>query len=112
MGNDNNIDTFLHVVVDAIERIDPISQSIETSYNLTWEDSQPLISLVEDTTITIKPADKGGNLVIRNHKDYLAMCLTILSDKERYRVKEEILLKGERVKRDLESILSEAMVSN
>lgn len=45
-----------------------------------------LRNLEKDPTIVIKPVDKGGNLVIMDHTQYLSMCLTLLSDRDAYKI--------------------------
>ena len=43
-----------------------------------------LIDLANDPSITIKPADKGGSIVIMNTKDCVKSCLNSLSDPNFY----------------------------
>lgn len=88
VGNDYTIDTFLRVVTRAIEDLDPNSLSQRVDYNLTQEENKALLALEQDSTIVLKPADKGGNLVIMSHEQYRKMCLKILTDPEKYKVLE------------------------
>lgn len=55
------------------------------SQNLTVEESQALNSLCNNTKITIKPSDKGGNVVLMNNEDYVRMCQNILDNGEWYK---------------------------
>ena len=48
--------------------------------NLTKEESQALSDLSKDTHITIKPADKGGAIVIQNTGDYVKEGMRQLND--------------------------------
>lgn len=48
--------------------------------------NRALCELEQDLSIVIKPADKGGNLIIMNHDSYREMCLKILKDPQGYRI--------------------------
>ena len=50
--------------------------------NLTASQREAILDLSKDDSIIIKPADKGGVLVIMDSVDYKKGCLQILSDKE------------------------------
>ena len=58
----------------------------ETKYwnNLTNDQRKALKGLANNKSITIKPADKGGALVIMNTKEYEAECMKQLSDTNFY----------------------------
>uniref|UniRef100_A0A8C5WHF8 Reverse transcriptase domain-containing protein n=1 Tax=Leptobrachium leishanense TaxID=445787 RepID=A0A8C5WHF8_9ANUR len=73
------ITTFETMVLDEMEKIQPMR-----SQNLTKEEKEALKELAEDTTITIKPADKGGGIVILNREDYDEESLRILNDRDVY----------------------------
>ena len=53
-------------------------------YNLTLKERQALHDLTSDPNIVIKPADKGGKIVVMNKEDYETECLRQLSDNEHY----------------------------
>ena len=48
--------------------------------NLDNDQRKALLDLANDPSITIKPADKGGSIVIMNIDDYVKSCLNGLSD--------------------------------
>ena len=48
--------------------------------NLDNDQHKALLNLANDPSITIKPADKGGSIVIMNIDDYIKSCLNSLSD--------------------------------
>uniref|UniRef100_A0A8C5PCD7 Reverse transcriptase domain-containing protein n=1 Tax=Leptobrachium leishanense TaxID=445787 RepID=A0A8C5PCD7_9ANUR len=73
------ITTFETMVLDEMENIQPMK-----SQNLTKEEKEALKELAEDTTIIIKPADKGGGIVILNREDYHEESLRILNDRVVY----------------------------
>ena len=49
------------------------------------EDLRTLIQKTKDSSIVIKPADKGDIVVIQNGKDYYDMCMAHLTDKRYYK---------------------------
>ena len=52
--------------------------------NLDNDQRKALLDLANDPSITIKPADKGGLIVIMNTDDYVKSCLNSLSDPNFY----------------------------
>ena len=52
--------------------------------NLDNDQRKALLDLANDPSITIKPADKGGSIVIMNTDDYVKSCLNSLSDSNFY----------------------------
>lgn len=52
--------------------------------NLSREDRDALRDLQTDMSIVIKPADKGGAIVIQNNVDYVQECERQLSDSDFY----------------------------
>ena len=52
--------------------------------NLDNDQREALLNLANDPSITIKPADKGGSIVITNADDYMKSCLNSLSDPNFY----------------------------
>lgn len=90
-GCDDNLYTFLFMVVDSLERLEgseTLNALTARNHNMTRTEMQALKNLERDTSITIKPADKGGNLVIMDSQQYHNMCLTILSDRDGYSILE------------------------
>ena len=53
-------------------------------YNLTKKERDALHDLANDTEIVIKPADKGGKIVIMDRQDYEQDCERQLQDEEHY----------------------------
>ncbi|KAJ1143752.1 hypothetical protein NDU88_010057 [Pleurodeles waltl] len=47
-------------------------------------ENEALRALAADSNITIKPADKGGAIVVMNTKDYRQECLRLLGDSTYY----------------------------
>ncbi|KAM4663589.1 dynein axonemal heavy chain 17 [Discoglossus pictus] len=79
-----NIWVFLQQVSKDIEEID--YRSYKKEYNLTKPEYQALIELRDDVSLHIKPADKGGNIVLMDNDDYKEMCMRILKDKTTYNI--------------------------
>lgn len=82
------IDLFLKLVTAEFEKMD---QNYDTyipgkNKNLKKSEMEALLSLEKDDTIILKPADKGGNLVLMDHKKYTTMCYQLLRDKETYTI--------------------------
>lgn len=55
------------------------------SFNLTYSESKALKELCNRKKL-IKPADKGGNIVLMDRPIYLKMCYYILSNGDNYKV--------------------------
>lgn len=82
------IDLFLKLVT---AEFDKMVQNYDTyipgkGKNLKKSEMEALLSLEKDDTIILKPADKGGNLVLMDHKKYTTMCHQLLRDRETYKV--------------------------
>ena len=71
--------------------------------NMTIEQRRAIKSLASDQNIVIKPADKGGAIVIMDRKDYEYACLEHLQDKNFYEEVKEDPNPG--YKKDLEEII-------
>ncbi|KAJ1152451.1 hypothetical protein NDU88_005226 [Pleurodeles waltl] len=52
--------------------------------NLSRIENEALRALAADSNITIKPADKGGAIVVMNTDDYRQECLRLLGDSTYY----------------------------
>lgn len=53
-------------------------------HNLTKQERSSLNNFTNNTTIIIKPADKGGGIVIKNRDSYLNEAYRLLSDTNSY----------------------------
>lgn len=60
--------TFEKLVMAEIDLMHQTKQFIP--YNITLQERQALNALRNDNQIIIKPADKGGGIVIRTRSDY------------------------------------------
>lgn len=56
-----------------------------TQSNLTLAQKEALRSLQQETRVTIKPSDKGGNLVVMDNSQYESMVMKLLQNFEWYR---------------------------
>src|SRR5690606_5120937 len=54
--------------------------------NLSSSEIKGLNSLKNDASITIKPADKGGAIVIMDTSEYIAKCDSLLNDRNTYKL--------------------------
>lgn len=54
------------------------------STNLNEKEFEALKLLADNNQITIKPSDKGGNVVILNNEDYINICNKILNNHNWY----------------------------
>lgn len=50
--------------------------------NITYQQHQAILQLQNNRDITIKMADKGGNVVVMDTENYRQMCLDILCNEE------------------------------
>lgn len=85
--------------------VQQVSQNIEkqkfqssVDSNLTPTQLEAIKSLQNNLYIIIKPADKGGNLVIMNVEQYESMCRRILENSDWYRPISKTLLENFYVK--------------
>ncbi|CAJ0964821.1 unnamed protein product [Ranitomeya imitator] len=80
-----------------------------TAYNLTNVEREALEALKGNDQVIIKASDKGGNLVIMDHKVYREMCYNILQDRSTY----EILCSDPTgaYKTELKEVLDEALTN-
>ncbi|CAH2293739.1 Hypothetical predicted protein, partial [Pelobates cultripes] len=84
IGSFKNIELFLEAVKFEIENIKSMDLKRNLYMNLTKQENKALHSLRHNKMITIRPADKGGNIVIRNSSDNVGMAFKILEDKDAY----------------------------
>lgn len=76
------IHAFVKQVTQEIENFDKTRPS---SSNLTRDQKQALENLSKNQQITIKPVDKGGNIVVMNNSFYEDICRRILFNRNWYR---------------------------
>jgi hypothetical protein len=81
-GLNPNLDTFLNHVK---ERITNHDYTPKGKHNLTMEERQSLKNLGTYEDIIIKPADKGGAIVIMDKTDYIKKAMELLDNKNHYR---------------------------
>ncbi|KAJ1152570.1 hypothetical protein NDU88_005345 [Pleurodeles waltl] len=74
--------TFEQAVMKDINDINPTSLNV--FHNTTREEKKALQDLANNTSIVIKPADKGGALVIQTTDNYRNECLRLLGDARNY----------------------------
>ena len=76
-----------------VKFIDKITNDLKThltknqnkfSSNLSVEQRKAIVDLENDDSIIIKPADKGGPIVIMNSDDYINACFDTLADPNFY----------------------------
>lgn len=75
-------DIFLEIVKKDLRELCPKKHG--TTRNITTGELEALISLENNDKITIKPSDKGSNIVVLDSGAYREMCLNILGDRECY----------------------------
>ena len=63
----------------------PNIPKIKIRHNFSKEETDALINLSKNEQIVIKPADKGGAVVIMNKQDYIDKCEQLLRDQKHYR---------------------------
>ncbi|KAM9324413.1 uncharacterized protein PAF06_000450 [Gastrophryne carolinensis] len=72
------VETFINLVEKDFSQIKPPSNS--KNNNLSFKESQALQALSQNSDFTIKPADKGGAIVVMNSADYCNEILSQLAD--------------------------------
>lgn len=82
LGSNPNIWAFVQQVTQEVEEMK--CQNFFTD-NLSPRLWQALTSLQKNSELIIKPADKGGNLVVMDHTKYELLCLRIFKNREWYR---------------------------
>lgn len=78
LGLNPNVLAFVRLTTNEIKNI-KIKQN--TSCNLSVLEHQTLQNLSSNSTITIKPSDKGGNIVVLDNEQYIQMCMKILNNR-------------------------------
>lgn len=80
--SDHAIQTFEKVVLRDISQLE--KQHSRSFYNLTQQERQLLSNLAKNKEVVIKPADKGGRLVLLDKKDYTFEVYRQLGDESFY----------------------------
>ena len=84
----NSREPAINAYMDAVkDKVKNWSKKKPTRENLTKSEREALNNLKDRTDIVIKPADKGGAVVIMNSKDYLREGLRQLNDTNYYHEK-------------------------
>lgn len=78
----SNLDLFLQLMTNEIEKIAGSPRKIDA--NLTREEREAFKHLERERGLIIKPADKGGNLVVLDHDSYKKIVLDNLADTRYY----------------------------
>lgn len=80
-------DKYLDLYIEAIQRdvIQAYKQKTPFHRNMRQEELKAVETLRKRTDITIKPADKGGAIVVMNTADYIEEALRQLNDRTFYR---------------------------
>lgn len=81
-GTDPEIDTFNNYILHNMSREPPTSKQ---SSNLTHQERKALTELISNEDIIIKPADKGGSIVILNKDDYIKEAERQLNNLQHYK---------------------------
>ncbi|KAM9320087.1 uncharacterized protein PAF06_004553 [Gastrophryne carolinensis] len=79
LNTNASVQTFVNVVTEAVENL-----THKPNSNLSKSHQQALRELEKLEGLTIKPADKGGNIVIMDNSSYEQMCLKILENRDWY----------------------------
>ncbi|XP_069823880.1 vomeronasal type-2 receptor 26-like [Dendropsophus ebraccatus] len=82
----HNIETFVNMVSLDLAELGKRKKRQSFPSNLTKEECNALDKLRKNNDIEIKNSDKGGNIVLTNKADYLAMTLRILDDRNTYEI--------------------------
>lgn len=80
--SDHAIQTFEKVVLRDISLLE--KRHSRTFYNLTQQGRQVLSNLLKNKEVIIKPADKGGGLVVLDKKDYVSEVCRQVGDENFY----------------------------
>lgn len=83
---DINFDNYRNVTCQSlISSLSSTPDHRKQRFNLKKNERSSIKSLQDNKDITIKPADKGGAIVILNTTDYITECMRQLSNKDHYR---------------------------
>ena len=99
---------FEQAVVKATEEID--ASSIHTFHNLSTIEREAIKSLQQNKNLVIKPADKGGAIVLMSKEDYQLECRRLLSNERHYKIITED--PTHRLNNTIKNLLEEAEVNS
>ncbi|CAH2293742.1 Hypothetical predicted protein, partial [Pelobates cultripes] len=77
------IKTFIQTIHNDVQRIIKIPP--HSRHNLTFKEKEALKDLRQDSTIVIRPADKGGAIVIQAYQQYKKEIMRQLQDVKTYK---------------------------
>ena len=80
-----NRDSDLHHQIDSLNNLDLEGMDISSKSNLSKTEQSELSKLINDKTIIIKPADKGGAVVVLSTEHYKTMIMQHLDDASTYK---------------------------
>ena len=83
INTDPRIESYKTLTLNNIQQA--LTKTPKPRYNLKLKERKAIKSLKDNPNIVIKPADKGGAIVIMNKEDYVKECLRQLSDKKHYK---------------------------
>lgn len=82
LHNFSHLVAFLQKVTEDINKL---SFNLQLNSNLSPEQTRALQELSSINTQTVKPSNKGGNVVLMGSAQYKRMCLDLLRNKDWYR---------------------------
>ena len=80
-GRDPSLDLYINAVSKQVMNMD--TRKIHP--NINKQEQHAILSLQSNKDITIKPADKGGAVVVMNTSDYMAECYKHLNNTQHYK---------------------------
>ena len=83
--NNHSLETYCRLVEKDVTQILNKKREYKTMNNLPKEQREALMELKNDVNVIVKPADKGGAIVIQNRADYVKEITRQLGDESFYR---------------------------
>lgn len=102
----SNVLAFVRLTCSEIRKINITAKQ---QRNLTFKERKILKTLASNPSITIKPSDKGGNIVILDNDQYIAICNKILSNQQWYFISSK---KTEKFNREFYRLMDESYAAN
>ena len=84
-AKDPHLSSYLNAIRNDIQNDFRTSSTKKSRPNLTIKETQALRSLQNDDSIQIKPADKGGAIVLMDKDTYINKCYDHLNDTTTYK---------------------------